>query len=101
MNNDVVVWGLFLLALLAANAPFISNRLLCVISLKEGAAKSIWIRLAELTGLYFIVGMIGLALEYRTNGQLHVQDWEFYAVTLFLFLVLAMPGFIYRHTFLR
>jgi hypothetical protein len=31
------------------------------------------------------------------NGEIYSQDWEFYAVALCLFLVFALPGFIYRH----
>lgn len=99
MNNDVVVWGLLAMALIAANAPFLSNRLFFIVQPESGKNKPFWIRLAELIVLYIIVGLIGLALENKANGQLHPQDWEFYWVTFFLFMVLAMPGFIYRHTF--
>jgi hypothetical protein len=35
------------------------------------------------------------------TGQLHTQDWEFYATSFCLFIVFALPGFIYRHDFLN
>ncbi|MCK5337095.1 MAG: DUF2818 family protein [Gammaproteobacteria bacterium] len=99
MNNDFVIWGLLLLALVAANAPFLSNRLYLIKQLEEGLKKSPWIRLLELVSLYFIIGLLSMALENKINGQIHAQDWEFYAVTFFMFLVFALPGFIYRYTF--
>ena len=99
MNNDLVVWGLLLLALFAANLPFINNRLFFFKLVKKGEKKPVYIRLLELIVLYFIVGLLGMFLENKVNGQIHAQDWEFYAVTFFMFLVLAMPGFIYRYSF--
>lgn len=101
MNNDVVVWGLLVAALIGANLPFISNRLFFFKAVKEGSKKPILIRLIEWLGLYFIIGLVALALENKVNGQIHPQDWEFYAITFFMFLVLALPGFIYRYTFLK
>ena len=47
--------------------------------------------------LYFLVGGIATGLEKKTMGEIHQQEWEFYAVTFCLFLVFALPGFIYRH----
>ena len=35
-------------------------------------------------------------LESRA-GSVHPQDWEFYAVTVCLFLVAAFPGFVWRY----
>ena len=41
MNNDFVIWGLLLLALVAANAPFLSNRLYLIKQVEEGLKKSV------------------------------------------------------------
>jgi len=57
-------------------------------------------RLLEWLLLYFIVGFIALGLEKKMTGQLHSQNWEFYATGYCLFIVFALPGFIYRHDFL-
>ena len=34
-------------------------------------------------------------------GNRFAQTWEFYAITLSLYLVLAYPGFVYRYLFKR
>jgi len=101
MNNDFIVWGLLAVALILANWPFISNRMYLVKQIEEGKKKPVYIRLIELLVLYFAVGLLALVFENKMNGQIHVQDWEFYAVTVFMFMVLALPGFIYRYTFLK
>ena len=54
-------------------------------------------RLLEWLLLYMLVGLFGLGFEKKVTGESHLQDWEFYAVTFCLFLVFALPGFIYRH----
>jgi len=99
MNNDVLVWGLLLLAFFSANLPFLNNRLYLFKMPADGVKKPVWLRLLELVVLYFVIGGIGLLFEQKLNGQIHVQDWEFYAVTFFMFVVFALPGFIYRYTF--
>lgn len=101
MTNEFVVWGLLLAALICANLPFLNNRIFFVKSVVEGEKKPIAIRLIEWLLFYFIVGGTALLFEYKLNGQIHPQDWEFYAVTFFMFLVLGIPGFIYRYTFLK
>lgn len=84
---------LMLLALLAANLPWFSERLFYLWPLRR---KHMGWRLLELVVLYFAVGAIGLLAEYRVAGQLAQQHWEFYAITACLFLVFAFPGFVYR-----
>jgi hypothetical protein len=85
---------LLAIALIAANLPFLVERLFFVKKLDSG--KRLGWRLLELVVFYFVVGGIGLLLE-KKGGEIHVQGWEFYAVTASLFLVFAFPGFIYRY----
>lgn len=85
---------LLAIALIAANLPFLLERLFFVKHLSAG--KHLGWRLLELVVLYFLVGGIGLLLE-KKGGDIHPQNWEFYAVTASLFLVFAFPGFIYRY----
>lgn len=87
-----------LLSLVAANAPFFSERLLGFYTLASG--KSLAIRIFELLGFYFIVGVIALLLE-KNAGQISPQNWEFYAITGSVFLTLAFPGFIYCYLLQR
>ncbi|HEY9573496.1 MAG TPA: DUF2818 family protein [Pusillimonas sp.] len=58
--------------------------------------KSFFVRLLEVLVLYGLVGTLGFAFE-ANMGNVFTQTWEFYAVTLSLFLVLGYPGFVYRY----
>lgn len=84
-----------MIAFVAANLPFFSERLFLLFKLKA-AAKPLVLRLFELLVLYFLVGLIAFLLESKL-GAPHKQHWEFYAVTFSLFLVFAYPGFVYRY----
>ncbi len=95
VTQTVSVWLVVVAALVLANLPFVVNqRLLGVIPL--AVPKSLWMRLAELLVMYVFVGMLGLFLEQRA-GQIAPQRWEFYAITVALFITLAFPGFVYRY----
>jgi hypothetical protein len=96
MTQTASVWLVVVLALLAANLPFLNNRLLAVIPLAR--PKILAVRLAEMVFWYFVVGGIGLLLEQRA-GQIAPQGWEFYAITATLFITFAFPGFVYRYLF--
>ena len=94
MSQTASIWLVILLAFVAANLPFVNQRLLAVVPLAR--PKSLALRLAELVLMYFAVGGIGLLLEKRA-GQIAPQGWEFYAVTGALFITFAFPGFIWRY----
>ncbi len=96
MSLTASVWFVILLALAAANLPFLTVRLFGVLALKS--PKSLALRLLELLVLYALVGGAGLLLEQRA-GQIAPQGWEFYAVTLSLFVTLAFPGFVWRYLY--
>lgn len=96
MTQTASVWLVVLLALLAANLPFISNRLFAVYALEF--PKNLTIRAGELVVWYFVVGGLGLYLEQRA-GQIAPQGWEFYAITGTLFITFAFPGFTWRYLF--
>ncbi|MFO6421301.1 DUF2818 family protein [Hylemonella sp. W303a] len=96
-SSSGAIWFLILLAVLAANLPFFTERLLAVLPLPAALApKNLAWRLLELALLYCVVGGVGLFLEARA-GRVVVQGWEFYAVTAALFLTLAFPGFVWRY----
>lgn len=96
MTQTASIWLVIVLALAAANLPFLTARLFGLVPL--GRPKSLALRLLELVVLYFVVGGIGLLLERRA-GQIAPQGWEFYAITFALFLTLAFPGFVWRYLF--
>lgn len=94
MNTSGAVWLVILVALVAANLPFLNNRWLAV--WPRAMEKTWWQHLFELVVLYFLVGGMGLALEQH-QGQIYPQGWAFYATTGTLFLTLAFPGFVWRY----
>ena len=94
MSTTAAVWLVLLLALVAANLPFVNERLF-VVGPKR-APKSLAWRLFELLVLGALVVGLGVALEARI-GQRHPQGWEFYAVAVCLMLTFAFPGFVWRY----
>lgn len=90
---------LLVLAFIAANLPFLNERIFFVARPQTGHKAFGW-RLLELVALYFIVGGIALLMENRL-GPLHPQGWEFYAVNAALFVVFAYPGFVFRFLWRR
>ena len=97
MNSAVAT--LLLLALVAANLPFLIERVAFVAVPKSGHKTFAW-RLLELVVLYFVVGFIAHFLEQKVVTP-QPQHWEFYAVTASMFVVLAFPGFVYRYLWRR
>ena len=96
MELTASIWLVILLALAAANLPFLTRRLLGVVPFAQ--PKHLGIHLGEVLVLYFVVGGVGLALENRA-GRIAPQGWEFYAITGALFLTLAFPGFVWRYLY--
>ncbi|WP_280189802.1 DUF2818 family protein [Delftia sp. PS-11] len=96
MSQTASIWLVILAALVAANLPFISQRLLLLGPVAAGRRKPLALRLLEMLLLYLLVGGLALLLERRV-GQIAPQGWEFYAITACLFMTLAFPGFVYRY----
>ena len=94
MSQTVSVWLVVVIAFCFANLPFVSQRLMGVVT--PSKPKTLAIRLLELVVFYFLVGGLSLLLEKRA-GQIAPQTWEFYAITATLFLTFAFPGWIYRY----
>lgn len=94
MSTSTQIGLLILLALLAANLPFFTQRIFWL-GPRRLPKPLVW-RLMELVVLYLVVGGVGLALENHA-GQIAPQGWEFYAVTATMFITLAFPGFVYRY----
>ena len=66
---------LLLLALIFANAPFITTKFFGIIALKR---KHIGHHLIELLAGFLLTAILAYILESRA-GAVHAQDWEFYA----------------------
>jgi len=96
MNSSAVVWVVIGLACVAANLPFLFERVLFVWSRPAGSKGLGW-RLLELLVFYLVVGGFAFLLEKNAYGSIYPKNWQFYAATLCLFLVFAFPGFVYCH----
>ncbi|MDN0084628.1 DUF2818 family protein [Crenobacter sp. SG2305] len=94
---EVSVITLLIVAVLAANLPFVSNRLACI---KPIGRKHFGWQLLELVVLFLLVGGLARLMEARL-GPVHEQHWQFYVTTFALFLVFAFPGFVMRHFWKR
>lgn len=96
MNTSLSTWLVIIAALFAANLPFFNQRLFAVFPLRAFSFKPFWMRLLELITAYFLIGALGFFLE-SSAGNRYEQNWEFYAITACLFVVLAFPGFVFRY----
>jgi hypothetical protein len=94
MDQGVAVWLVLAAAVVAANLPYFSERLLLVGPRR--APKAIGWRLLELALMAVLTFGIGSALEARI-GQRQEQGWEFYAAATCLFITLGFPGFVWRY----
>lgn len=93
---QTTVISLIIFSIIAANLPWFSERFFLFIS-PGGAGKTLWMRLLELLVLLILFLLVALGMEKKLMGELYSQDWEFYAVVVCLFIVFALPGFIYRY----
>ncbi|MDG0852955.1 DUF2818 family protein [Roseateles puraquae] len=94
MDQTTAVWGVLVFAVVAANLPYFSERLLLVGPRR--APKGGWWRLLELVFMAALTFGVGTALEAQI-GQRHAQGWEFYAAAACLFATLGFPGFVWRY----
>lgn len=88
MESSVII--LLLLALVAANLPFILPRVAGVFAVKR---KHFGWQFLEFLVLYLLVGLLARLLEAQ-QMPVHAQNWQFYVTTLALFAVFAFPGFV-------
>ncbi len=97
MTGLVPVWAVVVVlvaALIAANLPFVNERLFVLGPRRE--VKPVGWRLLELLAYAALIAVLGRALESHL-GQASPIRWEFVAVWLCVFLTLAFPGFVWRY----
>ncbi len=93
MDTSGAVWALLLVGFIAANLPFLTERLLLVGPRR--APKALGWRLLEVVLMAALVVGLGMLIEGRL-GQRAPQGWEFYVVALCLMCTFAFPGFVWR-----
>jgi hypothetical protein len=94
MSHAAEVWVVIIFALIAANLPFVNERLFIVGPRR--APKALGWRLVELALMAVLTFAVGAAIEAQI-GQRQPQNWEFYAAGGCMFLTFAFPGFVWRY----
>ena len=94
MSNQLTIVIFLIFSILMANFPWLSDKLFCI---RQIAHKSGWFRWFECLCWYVLTFSVGFALEYKIMGTNTAQNWEFYVVTICLFVVFALPSFIYHY----
>lgn len=92
MSPEIII--VLLAGLVSANLPFVSQRFLLFIPIAK--KKNPGLALLELLIWLALVLAFGIYLEAR-QGNVFTKGWEFYAISVCLFLVAAFPGFVWRY----
>lgn len=94
MDPAAAVWAVLILAVLAANLPYLTERVL-LLGPRRAPKAAGW-RLLEVVLMAALTFGVGSLLEAQI-GRRHIQGWEFYAAGLCLFITLGFPGFVWRY----
>lgn len=97
MTGLVPAWAVLAVlvaALVAANLPFVNERLFAVGPRRD--PKTVAWRVLELLVYGTLIALLGRLLESHI-GRASVVRWEFVVVWLCVFLTLAFPGFVWRY----
>jgi hypothetical protein len=94
MNHALEVWGVIVVALIAANLPFVNERLF-IVGPRRAPKALAWRLLEMLLMLGLVLGLGFLIEDHR--GRRQPQGWQFYAAMACLFVTFAFPGFIWRY----
>lgn len=89
---------LILLFFIIANIPWFTQRFM--LGFKFAKGKTAFMRLVEVVVFYLLSLVIAGMSEMRFSGDIHPQQWEFFATTFCAFLVLSVPGLIYHSQWL-
>jgi len=106
MTTSVSVYSLIVLSFLLANLPWINQRLFAFIPMTFHN-KPFWVRLLEWCVGFGLAALLAWRFELGCSsipalfgfaacaGEIYAKTWEFYSVSVVLFAVFALPGFIY------
>ena len=89
---------LIIVVLVLANIPWLTERFFFVFIIAGG--KTVLLRLVELLVFYLLSLVVAAMVEMQFSGDVHVQEWEFFWSTFCAYLVLSVPGLIYRYQWL-
>jgi len=99
VSLDNAVYLLLVTSIVLANIPWIlANRLFVFIPIVV-EAKTFLVNIFEWFSYFILMGVISYFLEQKVMGHVKDQEWEFYAINLFMFAIFSFPGVIYRYNF--
>ncbi|MCF7528993.1 DUF2818 family protein [Neisseria lisongii] len=84
---------LLVLALIFANAPFLTPKFLGILTLNR---KHFGHHLLELAIGFAVTALLAYILESRA-GAVQVQGWAFYVIAVCMYLIFAFPCFVWRY----
>lgn len=105
ISYAVIAAGCWLLATQAGNLPYMIAAVVLLglalyvpgsVVTPSVPVKHVSTRLLEVLAGYFVVGAIGFAIEANYANP-SAKNWEFYTIAACLYVVLAYPGFVWRH----
>lgn len=99
-NQSIAVWLLIVLAVTAANLPFINERLFGLIKLRQSPIKPPWVVTVEVVVLFVLTAAIGLAFEASLANPFP-HGGTLITIGMCIFVVLGFPGFVYRYLLKR
>ncbi len=73
MSSSFVVSLLFIVSLIAANIPFVSDKKLLLLSSDND--KKFWLRALEWFLVYLVVMAIAIGLELKLHGNAYSNVW--------------------------
>ena len=89
---------LIIVVLVLANIPWLTERFFLIFVIAGG--KTVLLRLVELLAFYLLSLVVAAMVEMQFSGNVHAQEWEFFWSTFCAYLVLSVPGLIYRYQWL-
>lgn len=93
---SATVWVVAGLCFIAANLPFLFERVLFV-WLRPSGRKGFGWQFLELLVFYLLIGGFAFLMEKGSYASVYPKNWQFYVATFCMFLVFAFPGFVYCH----
>ncbi len=95
MTSDLATTLALIIAFVLANLPWLHNRFFLVFDPK-GGVKAFWMSGVEWMVYFVLAGALIAGLEKKVTGSIHSQEWEFYVVVIFMYMIFTFPAFVYR-----
>ncbi len=85
------IFILMIASVLLSNLPFIIN--LSVFNTIKAARVFIWLI------FYILLLFLSFMLEKQEYGNLYKKEWDFYAITFCIYIILGYPSIIWQYLY--